>query len=326
MQFGLGIPHAGAAAQGASIIRFAQRAEALGFESLWCGDHIILPTAGTDQYPYTDDGSFARPSDVGFLETMTVLSFVAAATQRVRLGSTVIILPYRNPIVQAKMFASLDILSAGRVICGVGVGWLQKEFDTLGVPYTERGPLSDEFLALFRCLWTEEYPTFTGKFYQFDGIQMQPKPLQNPLPIWVGGHSKRAIRRTITYGQAWHPTRMTPQYVADHIPYLRQEAERAGRDPDSITVSLKRALHFTDIGLPGDLPFRSGNAVVGTVQDAIDDARRCQDIGIHQLTYDFRTDAIDDQIAIMECLAERVMPAVREKGIEKSASLQEAAR
>lgn len=308
MQFGLGIPHAGAAAQGASIIRFAQRAEALGFESLWCGDHIILPTAGTHQYPYTEDGSFSRPSDIGFLETMTVLSYVASVTQRIRLGSTVIILPYRNPIVQAKMFASLDVLSGGRAICGVGVGWLQKEFDTLGVPYAERGPMSDEFLAMFRCLWTQPQPAFQGKFYQFDGIQFQPKPLQNPLPIWVGGHSKRAIRRAIAYGQAWHPTRQTPAYVAEHIPYLRQEAERAGRDPDSVIISLKRSLHLTDIGLGGAIISHSGNAVVGTVQDAIDDARRCQDLGIHQLTYDFRTDAIDDQIAIMECLADRVMP------------------
>ena len=124
MQFGLGLPHAGATASGAHLITFAQRAEALGFESLWCGDHIVLPTAGTNQYPYTADGSFPRAADVGFLETFTVLSYVAAVTQRIRLGSTVIILPYRNPIVQAKMLASLDVLSGGRVICGVGVGWL----------------------------------------------------------------------------------------------------------------------------------------------------------------------------------------------------------
>jgi alkanesulfonate monooxygenase SsuD/methylene tetrahydromethanopterin reductase-like flavin-dependent oxidoreductase (luciferase family) len=119
MQFGLGLPSAGAVACGANLITFAQHAEALGFESLWCGDHIVLPTAGTTQYPYTPDGSFTRASSVDFLETMTVLSYVAAVTARIRLGSTVIILPYRNPIVQAKMFASLDVLSGGRIICGV---------------------------------------------------------------------------------------------------------------------------------------------------------------------------------------------------------------
>ena len=310
MQFGLGLPHAGATASGAHLITFAQRAEALGFESLWCGDHIVLPTAGTNQYPYTADGSFPRAADVGFLETFTVLSYVAAVTQRIRLGSTVIILPYRNPIVQAKMVASLDVLSGGRVICGVGVGWLQKEFDTLGVPYADRGAMSDEYLKIFRLLWTAEHPEFRGQFYQFDGIQFHPKPVQQPLPIWVGGHSKRAIRRAVVYGQAWHPTRQTPAFVAEHLPYLRQEADRAGRAPGSMTVSLKRSLHITDIGVPGTAAFRSGNAVIGTTQEVIDDARRCQDIGIHQLTYDFRTDDVAAQITMMERLVERVIPAV----------------
>jgi probable F420-dependent oxidoreductase len=310
MRFGLGLPHTGVRANGPSIITFAQRADALGFESLWCGDHILLPTAGTNQYPYTADGSFPRDARVGFLETFTVLSYVAAVTQRIRLGSTVIILPYRNPIVQAKMFATLDVLSGGRVICGVGVGWLQKEFDSLGVPYAERGPMSDEFLQIFHLLWTAEDPEFHGKYYQFDGMQFQPKPLQNPFPIWVGGHSKRAIRRAIAYGHAWHPTRQTPDFVAAHLPYLRQEAERAGRDPESLTISLKRSLHITDIGLHGETVFRSGNSLVGSTQEIIDDARRCQDIGIHQLTYDFRIDEVEAQIAMMEQLADRVMPAV----------------
>ena len=310
MQFGLGLPHAGAAAHGPSIIRFAQRADELGFESLWCGDHILLPTAGTDQYPYTEDGSFPRDASVGFLETLTVLAYAASVTQRIRLGSTVIILPYRNPVVQAKMFASLDVLSGGRAICGVGVGWLEKEFDSLGVPYAERGPMSDEFLQMFETLWTQDHPEFEGKYYQIHGMQFEPKPAQNPLPIWVGGHSRRAIRRTIKYGHAWHPTRQTPEYVAQHLPYLRQEAERAGRDPDSIIISLKRSLQITDIGLSGEVAFRSGNALVGTTQDIIDDAKRCQDMGMHQLTYDFRTDHIDEQLAIMEQLADRVVPAV----------------
>ncbi len=221
-----------------------------------------------------------------------------------------IILPYRNPIVQAKVFASLDVLSGGRVICGVGVGWLEKEFDSLGVPYAERGPMSDEFLQIFRTLWTEEHPEFHGKYYRFDGMQFQPKPVQDPLPIWIGGHSRRAIRRTIAYGHAWHPTRQTPQFVAAHLPYLRQKAEGAGRDPDSITISLKRSLHITDIGLGGDVAFRSGNALVGTTQDIIDDAKRCRDLGIHQLTYDFRLDSLEAQLAIIERLADRVVPAV----------------
>jgi probable F420-dependent oxidoreductase len=184
--------------------RFAQRAEELGFESVLAGDHVVLPTAGTQQYPYTADGSFQRPTDEPFLETMTLLGYLAACTHTIKLGTTVIILPYRNPVVQAKMFASLDVLTNGRIICGVGVGWLEKEFETLGVPYAQRGPMTDEFLQIFKVLWTEADPQFHGQFYHIEGIQFYPKPVQKPcIPIWVGGHTRRALRRAARYGDCW---------------------------------------------------------------------------------------------------------------------------
>ncbi|MCI0439044.1 MAG: LLM class F420-dependent oxidoreductase [Chloroflexi bacterium] len=309
MQFGFTMPYF---LDGGELCRFAQAAEALGFESVWTGDHIVLPTEGTNQYPYTEDGSFSRPSNAPFLETMTTLAYIAACTSRIRIGSTVIILPYRNPVVQAKMFASLDVLTNGRVICGVGVGWLEKEFDTLGVPYSERGAMSDECLEVFKTLWTQDYPEFHGRFFRFDGIQFYPKPVQKPhIPIWVGGHTRRAIRRVVAYGDAWHPTRQTPEYVASLLPYLRQQAEAAGRDPDEIKVSLKRTLHFTDLGVSeGSGGTRTLGAVVGTTDDVIDDIRHCTELGIGQLTYDFRTSDIGQCVRIMEHFAEKVVPRV----------------
>jgi probable F420-dependent oxidoreductase len=313
MRFGFGLPHAGAAANGPDIIRFAQRAEALGFESLWGGDHLVLPIGGTTQYPYTTDGSFSRPSTEGFLEPYTLLSYVAAATNTIRLGMTVIILPYRNPIVQAKMLACIDVLSGGRLTFGVGVGWLEKEFQVLQASYKDRGPVSDEYLEVIKALWTEEQPEFHGKFYDFDGITMYPKPVQQPsIPIWVGGHSRRAIRRAIRYGDCWHPTRQSPDFVQQHLPYLRQECERLGRDPRELTISLKRALHFTDIGLSGEVLSGSNNAMIGTTQQVIDDVRRCQDIGIQQLTFDYRTGAVDEMLRIIEHFAAAVLPVVRD--------------
>jgi len=313
MRFGFGLPHAGAAANGPDIIRFAQRAEALGFESLWGGDHLVLPVGGTTQYPYTTDGSFSRPSTEGFLEPYTLLSYVAAATKTIRLGMTVIILPYRNPIVQAKMLACIDVLSGGRLTFGVGVGWLEKEFQVLQASYKDRGPVSDEYLEVIKALWTEEQPEFHGKFYDFDGITMYPKPVQQPsIPIWVGGHSRRAIRRAIRYGDCWHPTRQSPDFVQQHLPYLRQECERLGRDPRELTISLKRALHFTDIGLSGEVLSGSNNAMIGTTQQVIDDVRRCQDIGIQQLTFDYRTGAVDEMLRIIEHFAATVLPVVRD--------------
>ena len=311
MKFGFGIPNAGAAINGAYIIRYAQRAEALGFESLWTGDHLILPTAGTTQYPYTADGSFPLASTENFLEPFTLLAYVAAVTKTIKIGTTVIILPYRNPIEQAKMLACLDVLSGGRLICGVGVGWLEKEFDVLRASYKDRGPVSDEYIQIFKALWTEDEPAFDGRFYSFDGITFHPKPLQKPHPpIWVGGHSKAAIRRAVRLGDAWHPTRQTREYVGEHLPYLREEAKRIGRDPRTVTISLKRSLQFTDIGLSGQVLRQTGGSLIGTTQDVIDDVRRCQDIGIDQLTFDFRTGRIDEVLKIIEHFATAVMAKV----------------
>jgi probable F420-dependent oxidoreductase len=312
MEIGLSMPRL-PDAQG--IRRFVKRAEELGFESVLAGDHIVLPTGGTDQYPYTADGSFSRPTDEPFLETMTMLGFMAACTETIKLGSTVIILPYRNPIVQAKMFASLDVLTNGRMICGGGVGWLEKEFETLGVPYDQRGPMSDECLQIFKILWTEPDPEFHGKFYQFEGIQFNPKPVQKPyIPIWVGGHTRRALRRTARYGDCWHTTRQTPDFVARNLPYLRQQSEKAGRDPASISISLKRSLHFTDLGTAEGGSVRSGGVVIGTTQEVIDDVYYCRELGIDQLTYDFRVEGTDASIEVMEHLADNVLSVAHRLG------------
>ncbi len=295
----------------AGLREFVQAAEGLGFESVLLGDHIVLPTGGTTQYPYTTSGGFSRPPDEPFLETMTLLGYLAACTERIKLGSTVVILPYRNPLVQAKMFASLDALTGGRMICGIGVGWLEKEFESLGVSYAARGPLTDEFLEIFRTLWYDENPTHQGKHYQFDGIQFFPKPVQNPLPIWVGGHTRAALRRTAKYGHCWHTTRQTPEFVATNLPYLRRRIEREGRKVEDVTISLKRSLHFTDIGLPEMGNERSGGALVCSTGEVVDDLHACHEVGIGQLTYDFRVSEISNCIRVMEQLAEAVLPLAK---------------
>ena len=311
MNIGLSIPRLPDAE---GIRRFSQRAEELGFESVMSGDHILLPTEGTNQYPYTADGSFQRPVDEPFLETMTMLGFMAACTKTIKLGSTVIILPYRNPVVQAKMFASLDVLSNGRMICGVGVGWLEKEFETLGVPYAERGPMSDEYLEIFRFLLTQPEPEFHGRYFDIEGIQFNPKPVQSRLPIWVGGHSRAALRRTARFGDCWHTTRQTPDFVAENLPYLREQTERAGRDPESVSISLKRSLHFTDLGANEGRSIRTGGVVIATTREVIDDVYYCREAGIDQLTYDFRVEGIDACIEVMEHLAAEVLPVAQRLG------------
>ena len=190
-------------------------------------------------------------------------------------------------------------------------GWWEKEFETLDVPYADRGPITSEWLEIFKILWTEEYPEFHGKHYDFDGIQFFPKPIQKPhIPIWVGGHTRRALRRTALYGDAWHPTRQTPEYVAENIPYLRQQIEAAGRSFDDITLSLKRTLHFTDLGIEESGSVRSKSAMIGTTQEVIADVHKCAEVGIEQLTYDFRTSNVDECIGIIEHFADKVIPQV----------------
>lgn len=312
MEIGLSIPRL-PDVQG--LRRFVETAEELGFESVLAGDHIVLPTAGTNQYPYTADGSFSRPSSEPFLETMTLLGFLAACTSRIKLGSTVIILPYRNPVVQAKMFASLDVLTGGRIICGVGVGWLEKEFQILGLDYHQRGAMTDEFLEIMQALWTQQDPEYQGKYYSIDGIQFEPKPIQEQgIPVWVGGHTKAALRRTAKYGSCWHTTRQTPEFVAENLPYLRERVEKEGRDQSEVTVSLKRSLHFTDMGLGDGSYVRSGGSLIATTQEVIDDLQACQEIGIDQLTYDFRVETLSDCIKGMEHLAENVLPVAKRLG------------
>ena len=312
MNIGLSIPRLPDAE---GIRRFVMKAEELGFESVLAGDHILLPTGGTNQYPYTADGSFSRPADEPFLETMTMLGYMAACSSTIKLGSTVIILPYRNPLVQAKMFASLDVLTNGRMICGVGVGWLEKEFDTLGVPYAERGAMSDEYLQIFRTLWTQADPEFHGRYFDIEGIQFYPKPVQQPhIPIWVGGHSRAALRRTARLGDCWHTTRQTPDFVAQNLPYLREQAERADRDPASISISLKRSLHFTDLGASEEKSVRTGGVIIATTREVIDDVYYCRELGIDQLTYDFRVEGADACIEVMEHLAREVLPVAQRLG------------
>ncbi|PZC45279.1 MAG: Flavin-dependent oxidoreductase, luciferase family [Chloroflexi bacterium] len=295
------------------LCRFARAADELGFDSLWAGDHIVLPEAPTNQYPYTTDGSF-RPGNTPFLEVVTLLSYVAAHTKRIRIGTTVLIVPYRHPLLQAKMMATLDVLTGGRAICGVGVGWLEKEFDALGVSYADRGALTDESLQIFKTAWSDEPLTFKGQFFNIDGVLAYPKPVQKPcIPIWVGGHSKRAIQRTVAYGDAWHPTRQTPEYVEGLLPYLRERTEALGRDFSEIAISLKRSLHFTDLGILDASTVQSNGAVVGTTQAVIEDVLRCWDMGIHQLTYDFRTADFDHCVRMLEHFAEAVVPKVESR-------------
>ena len=242
MKFGTILPHIGPLAAGPdaldSLLSVAQQAEALGFDSLWVGDHVVLPTAIKPRYPYNDTGEFPLPAEAALLEPLTVLGFLTGVTRRVRLGPSVLVLPHRNPILTAKMFASLDVLSRGRIIFGAGIGWMEEEISLLGAPFKRRGALSDEYLRAMRELWTSPDPQFEGEFCRFSGIKCEPKPLQNPLPIWIGGHSARAMRRIVEFGDGWIAVPKSLAVFQDGMALLREAADRGGRDLNAIEIMI----------------------------------------------------------------------------------------
>ncbi|MCS6926082.1 MAG: TIGR03619 family F420-dependent LLM class oxidoreductase, partial [Candidatus Binatia bacterium] len=207
MKFGMFLPSFGPLASGPAavdtLLTIAQKAEDLGFDSLWVPDHIVIPTTIKSRYPYNDTGRFPISAATSFLEPLSVLGFLAGVTKRVRLGTWVLVLPHRNPIVTAKMLATLDVLSRGRMMLGAGIGWMEEEITLLGAPFHKRGALSDEYLRAMQELWTNPDPQFEGQFVRFRGIKCEPKPVQHPFPIWIGGHSARAMRRVVEFGQGW---------------------------------------------------------------------------------------------------------------------------
>src|SRR4029077_10355243 len=188
-------------------------------------------------------GRFPFQPDVAYLEPVAVLTAAAMVTERARLGASVFILGHRHPVVMAKMLTSIDALSSGRLICGVGVGWWKEELEILGVPFHARGRQADEILRVFKVLWTEENPSFSGEFFRFSNIGFAPKPVQKPgPPIWVGGDSPGAFRRVVTLGDGWHATSKTPAELKEALGRLRAVADKAGRAFETIELSIRFAL------------------------------------------------------------------------------------
>ena len=240
MQFGFALPHVGAEASKDAIVQVAQRAEALGFDSVWVLDRLLWPVNPTAKYAGTPDGRLPTEMQTVY-DPLTVLTFVAAHTQKVKLGTSVLVAPYRNPVIMAKIGATLDQLSGGRFIFGVGVGWNTDEFTAVGEPVHERGRMTNEYLQVVKTLWTVDEPSFAGKYFHIPAGVFQPKPRQKPHPpIWIGGSVRATLRRVVKYGTGWHPTnRFTPAALAVELEHLRQEAERVGRNPAEIELSLR---------------------------------------------------------------------------------------
>lgn len=221
MQFGVQLPHFGPLVSGQGTLALAQRAEAIGLDAVWVSDHIVYPE------------TFAERFGAAVYEAITTLSWVGAVTERIQLGTAVLIAPYRNPLLLAKQLATLDDLSGGRTIIGVGAGWMEEEFSALGAPFSERGAVTDEHLQILRTLWGEEHPSHAGAYYQFPPLCADPRPAQRPgPPIWIGGNTGPALRRAARLGEGW-------------LPIWHAPTER-GFSPAELRVEIDRLAELTD--------------------------------------------------------------------------------
>jgi probable F420-dependent oxidoreductase len=214
----------------------AEAADELGYHVVFAAEHLVYPQEIRTPYPYGGRFPFAVTDPV--LDVPTTLAWAAAVTKHVRLGASVMVLPYHEPVALAKALTTIDVLSGGRLMVGVASGWLREEFDLLGVPFHERGARTDEYLAVLRALWTEERVTFRGRFVRLEEAAFFPKPIQKPHPpIWIGGASAAAFRRIARLGDGWLAVPRSPADLADDVAAIRREAEAAGRDPLRIGVA-----------------------------------------------------------------------------------------
>ena len=219
LKFGLTSINSGATSYPEALVRLAQAAETAGFDSLWAGEHHVLPESST-----------RIPATNRILNPVVALTFVAAHTRTIRLGTGILLLPQHQPLILAKELASLDVLSGGRLIVGIGVGWAEAEYEALGVPFHERGARADEYLAAMRAIWSEEKPAFHGRYVSFQEVQAFPHPVQQPTPpIVIGGRAPAVLRRTVEQANGWYGFALDLDETASVLAQLREAAARYHR-------------------------------------------------------------------------------------------------
>jgi probable F420-dependent oxidoreductase len=221
---------------------WAEAVEEAGVESIWCAEHVAVPATVVSPYPYTQDGTIHFTPEVPFPSALETLSFVAAVTSRVRLGVAVTVLAEHHPVEFAQRCATLDSLSSGRFLLGVGLGWMREEYEAMGVPFERRGERTDEYLAALRALWRDQVATFAGKFVSFAPLTVTPRPTRpEGPPIVIGGSSEAAARRAGRLGDGYYPAAIAPADLKERLGQMRQAAEAVGRDPDAIEVTTRPA-------------------------------------------------------------------------------------
>lgn len=314
MDFGIHFGTRGCLASRDNLMALARRGEDCGYAYLGVGDHLIVPDHTKVRYPYTADGVWPGTPTGECFDAIATLCFLAACTQRIKLLTSVVVVPHRPAVLTAKLFLTADVLSNGRAVAGVGAGWMREEFEALGAPaYEARGAVTDEYLQAWKTLWTEPHPAMHGQHVQFDKVVFMPKPVSRPHPpIWVGGESPAALRRTAQFGDAWYPVSNnqqiplnTPERLRDGIARLHQAAEKAGRDPASIDIGY---LWF----MPPSWTARQGpdggrQMFSGSAADMLADAAALQAAGARHVLIYLQRPTIEETLETTQRFAEEVI-------------------
>jgi probable F420-dependent oxidoreductase len=297
MDFGVFLPVSGAACTRAGLTHAAQTAERLGFSTVWAADRIIIPWKIESDYAYSWSGAFIVPPEKPFLESMTALAFLAGATETVRLGVSVLVTTYRDPVHWAKVAATIDWLSGGRFILGVGIGWMREEFDALGRAdvFDRRAAVAEEQLRVARNLFTEEHCSFDGAYYSYEDIAFYPK---GSIPVWCGGESRGAQRRAGVHGDAWFPyfARVTPEELA-------RRYQNVSRFADGREVALNCCL---SVEVTDEPVAQEPDRLRGTPEQVVDALARFEDIGVQHVALQFLVGRYPERLAQME----RLMPVL----------------
>jgi probable F420-dependent oxidoreductase len=317
MQIGFNLPISGPMSTPEIVTRIAQEGEAMGYDYLTLTDHILLPNLKVPGYPYSESGEFFTEGPQNRHDQLTAAAYIAAKTSHIRLVLAVMVVPYRPAVLAAKMLATIDVLSGGRLTIGIGAGWLEPEFDAVAVtPFAARGAVTDEYIRAFRTLWSEEAPRFDGNWLKFDDVLFEPKPVQKPHPpIWVGGESGPALRRAARLGDAWYPIGSNNKHLLDTLPRyragverLRRFAQKAGRDPAKVALTYRIKRYgeaVPDKASDGERRLFSGSTI-----NIVGDLKALRDLGVNAVDIDFERPEPDASLAEMRRFKDTVLARV----------------
>lgn len=318
MKFGLSTLTRGVFSSRENYMAVAKAAEKAGFDFLSVSDHLIVPADLRSKYPYTPTGVFAAAEHGHCFDQLATVAFLAGCTERLRLLTSVMVVPHRPAMLTAKILATIDVLSNGRLIIGAGAGWMKEEFEALGAPpFAERGRATDEFLDAMKALWAEDAPKFAGKHVSFGNLIFAPKPVAKPHPpIWIGGESPAALKRAVRVGDGWYPASNNPQHRLDTparlgagVAELHEAARAAGRDPKSIDIGY--VVLWPVDWTAQTTPDGARRLFTGSSADMAADAAVLASVGVRHVALTFQTATIAETLARMHKFAAEVMPLAR---------------